>query len=77
MFKDSPLNNSSNLFKACRWDELQYFAKISVEIASIFEPDGSSVYFLNRQPSPLQNVKTANDINHYFNDKPQGKIIKS
>ena len=25
---DSPLNNNNTLFKATRWDELQYFAKI-------------------------------------------------
>lgn len=73
VLQDSPLNNSSSLFKASRWDELQYFAKISIEIASIFDQDGSSVYFLNRQPSPLRNVRNSNDLLPFFNEKPQGK----
>ena len=37
---DSPLNNSNSLLKATRWDELQYFAKISLEIATLFNPEG-------------------------------------
>ena len=47
---DSPLNNSSSLLKVTRWDELQYFSSIAVEIAGLFDPDGCSVYFLNRCP---------------------------
>lgn len=72
VLQDSPLNNSASLFKASRWDELQYFAKISIEIASIFDPEGSNVYFLNRQPCPLMNVRNSSDIAPYFNEKPQG-----
>lgn len=37
---ESPLNNQDTLLKASRWDELQYFAKISVEIATLFDPEG-------------------------------------
>lgn len=37
---ESPLNNQNTLLKATRWDELQYFAKISVEIATLFDPEG-------------------------------------
>ena len=48
VLQDSPLNNSSNLFKATRWDELQYFSNIAIEIASLFDPEGCSVYYLNR-----------------------------
>ena len=41
---DSPLNNENTLLKATRWDELQYFAKISIEIATLFDPDGNQFY---------------------------------
>ncbi len=74
VLQDSPLNNNSSLFKVSRWDELQYFAKISIELASIFDPDGSNVYFLNR-PSPIRNVKHSNDIMNVFSEKPQGKMF--
>ena len=37
---DSPLNTANNLLKATRWDEAQYFAKISIEIASLFDTEG-------------------------------------
>lgn len=43
---ESPLNRGS--FKATRWDELQEFIKISIEIANILNPEGCDVYFLNR-----------------------------
>jgi hypothetical protein len=39
---DSPLNNENTLLKATRWDELQYFAKIGLEIATLFDPDGKT-----------------------------------
>lgn len=41
---ESPLNNQDTLLKATRWDELQYFAKISVEIATLFDPEGEVPY---------------------------------
>lgn len=72
VLQDSPLNNNSSVFKVSRWDELQYFAKISIELAAIFDPDGSNVYFLNR-PSPIRKVKNSTDIMGVFNEKPQGK----
>ena len=36
---DSPLNNN-NLMKATRWEEAHYFAKIAIEIASLFDTEG-------------------------------------
>ncbi len=69
---DSPLNNSNSLMKATRWDELQYFAKISVEIASLFDTDGCSIYFLNKQPSPLHNIRDESQVAPMFIDKPRG-----
>lgn len=69
---DSPLNNENTLLKATRWDELQYFAKISIEIATLFDPDGCSVYFLNKKPSPVLNVKDEADLIPLFADRPRG-----
>lgn len=43
---ESPLN--SGMYKATRWDELQEFIKISIEIANILTPTGCDVHFLNR-----------------------------
>ena len=43
---DSPLNRGD--YKATRWDELQEFMKISIEIASVLNEVGCDVYFLNR-----------------------------
>lgn len=56
VLQDSPLNNSSTLFRATRWDELRYFAQIAVQIACLFDQQGCDVYFLNRQPSPVRRV---------------------
>lgn len=69
---DSPLNNDKTLLKATRWDELQYFAKISVEIATLFDPEGVSVYFLNKYPSPVLNIKNERQVQQLFKDKPNG-----
>lgn len=69
---DSPLNNDKSLLKATRWDELQYFAKISVEIATLFDTEGCSVYFLNKQPSPIKNIKDEYQVEQLFRDRPQG-----
>jgi hypothetical protein len=70
---ESPLNTSNTLFKATRWDELQYFANISIDIASLFDQNGSDVYFLNRQPSPIRQVRRPFDLNPYFkNQRPNG-----
>ncbi len=69
---ESPLNKPDTLLKASRWDELQYFAKISVEIASLFDPEGCSIYFLNRKPSPVHNVCNESQVIPLFRSKPKG-----
>ena len=53
VLEDSPLNKGT--FKATRWDELQVFINISIEIANIVNPEGCDVYFLNRRM--VKNVK--------------------
>ena len=55
-----------------RWDELKYFAEISIEIASVFNENGCDIYFLNRYPSPVKNIMNADQLVNYFRDKPQG-----
>ena len=69
---DSPLNNPNSLMKATRWDECLYFANISIEIASIFNPQGCDIYFLNRFPSPVKNIIDSSQLVYYFEAKPQG-----
>ena len=43
---ESPLNHGS--YKATRWDELQEFMRISIELVTVIVEDGVDVYFLNR-----------------------------
>jgi hypothetical protein len=69
---ESPLNNQDTLLKATRWDELRYFAKISVEIATLFDPEGCDLYFLNRKPSPVHNVSHESQVIPLFKNKPKG-----
>lgn len=47
-FSDMARRNNDDGGRITRWDELQYFASISIEIASVFDPAGCDVYFLNR-----------------------------
>ena len=68
ILNDSPLN--SGLSKVSRWDELQYFAKISLEIANIFNDNGSDIYFLNRPTA--RNIQNTDQLNSYFHNKPSG-----
>ena len=68
IIEDSPLNNG--LFKATRWDELRYLSKISLEIANIFNDNGTDIYFLNRPP--LKNITHVDQMNEVFQLKPSG-----
>jgi hypothetical protein len=70
---ESPLNNANSFSKATRWDELKYFASISIEIASIFSVEsGCDIYFLNRYPSPVKNVSDSSLLVNYFHNRPEG-----
>jgi hypothetical protein len=72
VLQDSPLNTGTSLFRATRWEELQYFAKISIEIATIFDEAGCDIYFLNRMPSPVFSIRTANQLTPLFQRRPEG-----
>ena len=56
-------DNKIGFLKATRWNELQYFAKISLEIANLFNDAllGTDVYFLNKPP-----VKNICDIDRFI-----------
>ena len=68
--EDSPLNSIGSLMKAKRWDELQHYSKISLEISTLFNPEGCDVYFLNR--GIARNVKSSSDLQPYFQESPKG-----
>ncbi|RNA30148.1 Collagen alpha-1(XIV) chain [Brachionus plicatilis] len=65
---DSPLN--TGLLKATRWDELQFFSKISIEIANMFNQNGTDIYFLNRPMA--RNISSADQLLSYFKNRPAG-----
>jgi hypothetical protein len=55
------------MMKATRWEELQYFASISIEIANLFN-DSTDVYFLNKPP-----IRNINNIDYLLNFLKQNK----
>ncbi len=68
--EDSPLNVPGNLLNASRWDELQYFANISIEIASVFDENGCDVHFLNK--GPFKGITSASQLSEVFSQGPRG-----
>ena len=68
VLEESPLNKGA--YKATRWDELQEFIKISIEIANAVNPEGCDVYFLNRRM--VKNVKKPDEIMSSFKRPPGG-----
>ena len=69
VLEESPLNdlNKNKMMKATRWEELQYFASISIEIANLFN-DSTDVYFLNKPP-----IRNINNIDFLLNFLKQNK----
>jgi hypothetical protein len=70
---DSPLinkNKSTSQQEVTRWDELKYFTNIIIEIANLFNTNGSDVYFLNRKSN--KNITDKQQLSYSFEDKPQG-----
>lgn len=47
-----------------------YFSKISIELANIFNPDGTDVFFLNRPAA--YGIKSWNDLYPYLVNQPSG-----
>lgn len=67
---ESPLNKPGSLLKASRWDELRYFADISLEIASVFDTNGSDIHFLNK--GLFERVMHAQQLEPQFQEGPGG-----
>ncbi|CAF1411616.1 unnamed protein product [Rotaria sp. Silwood1] len=53
-----------------RWDELRQTVSIVVDIASVFDPDGIDIFFLNREP--MRHVKTSEQLIPTFAVPPAG-----
>lgn len=70
LLQDSPLLKLQP--RVARWNELQYFANIAVQLANFYDETGCDVHFLNKQPG-LQNCKTLEQLNSLFKQtKPKG-----
>ena len=70
----NPVKDPSNPFekKETRWSEAQNSLRIITDIASIFDPSGIDIYYLNRQP--IRNVFSSEELNNYqqFFNPPNG-----
>mgnify|MGYP002394071939 FL=1 len=53
-----------------RWDELKQIVSIIVDFASVLDPDGIDIYFLNRPPLPK--VKDSSQLAVAFANPPNG-----
>jgi hypothetical protein len=52
-------------------DELKQTVSIVVDLASILDPDGVDVYFLNREP--MLRVQNSSDLETIFALEPEGR----
>jgi len=69
---NTPLGDISGPFdrNPTRWDELRQTVSIVVDLASVFDPDGVDIFFLNRQS--MRNVKSAEELIPVFAVPPAG-----
>ncbi|CAF1469289.1 unnamed protein product [Adineta ricciae] len=69
---NTPLGDISGPFdhNPTRWDELRQTVSIVVDIASVFDPDGVDVFFLNREPK--RSVKSSDELIPIFAVPPSG-----
>ncbi len=51
-------------------DELKQTVSIVVDLASILDPDGVDVYFLNREP--MLHVRNSSELDNIFAMEPEG-----
>ncbi|CAF0967654.1 unnamed protein product [Rotaria sp. Silwood1] len=52
-----------------RWDELKQTVSIVVDLASVLDPDGVDVYFLNREP--MLHVRSGSELENIFAMEPE------
>lgn len=69
---NTPLGDLSGPFDKMpsRWDELKQTVSIVVDLASVFDPDGVDVYFLNREP--VFHVRNSSELISIFSIPPAG-----
>jgi len=69
---NTPLGDLSGPFDKMpsRWDELKQTVSIVVDLASVFDPDGVDVYFLNREP--VFHVQSSEQLVPVFAVPPSG-----
>jgi hypothetical protein len=53
-------------------DELKHTVSIVVDLASVLDPDGVDIYFLNREP--MFNVRNSEELIPMFAVPPEGKF---
>jgi len=56
--------------KKTRWEELKYTTSVIVSIASVMDPNGLDIYFLNREP--VLNVTNIDQVTKAFIPPPDG-----
>ena len=56
-------------------DELKQTVSIVVDLATVLDPDGVDIYFLNREP--MFNVRNSQELVHTFAVPPEGLYISS
>ncbi|UJR15300.1 hypothetical protein I4U23_002253 [Adineta vaga] len=69
---NTPLGDITGPFdqNPTRWDELRQTVSIVVDIASVFDPDGVDIFFLNRESK--RGVKSAEELIPVFSVPPAG-----
>ncbi|CAF3321160.1 unnamed protein product [Rotaria socialis] len=69
---NTPLGDLSGPFDKLpsRWDELKQTVSIVVDLASVFDPDGVDIYFLNREP--MFHVRNSQQLIPIFAVPPAG-----
>ncbi|UJR31197.1 hypothetical protein I4U23_018702 [Adineta vaga] len=69
---NTPLGDLSGPFDKMpsRWDELKQTVSIVVDLASVFDPDGVDIYFLNREP--IFHVQNSEQLIPIFSIPPAG-----
>ena len=73
LLEDSPLLKLQP--RVARWNELQYFANIALQLANFYDTDGCDVHFLNKKPG-LKNCQSLVDLNNFFkHTKPKVEIL--
>jgi hypothetical protein len=52
-------------------DELKQTVSIVVDLASVLDPDGVDIYFLNREP--MFHVRNSSELENIFVMEPEGE----